>query len=107
MTNATARYKGMICILVTFVTYLRRRQRGKRKGGLNYEQLKKLMKYRAFTLLRSDLSKIIYQHLDKDIEFIFGDTIQKIEQNEDGVTVTFYSGNIRSFDLVVGADGLH
>jgi 2-polyprenyl-6-methoxyphenol hydroxylase-like FAD-dependent oxidoreductase len=82
-------------------------ERGKRRGGLNYVQLKKLMNYRAFTLLRSDLSKIIYQHLDKDIEFIFGDTIQKIEQNEDRVTVTFYSGNIRSFDLVVGADGLH
>ena len=80
---------------------------GNRKGGLDYVKLKKLMKYRAFTLLRSDLSKIIYQRLDKDIEFIFGDNIQKIEENEDRITVIFNSGHIRSFDLVIGADGLH
>jgi len=78
-----------------------------RKGGMNYQKLKKMMKGRAFTLLRSDLSKDIYNHLDKGIEIIFGDTIHKIEQNEEGVAVSFRSGNTRSFNLVAGADGLH
>jgi 2-polyprenyl-6-methoxyphenol hydroxylase-like FAD-dependent oxidoreductase len=80
---------------------------GKRKGGMNYQKLKKMMKGRAFTLLRGDLAKIIYNHLDKDIEIIFGDTIDKIEQHTDRVTVTLHNGGTRNFDLVIGADGLH
>jgi 2-polyprenyl-6-methoxyphenol hydroxylase-like FAD-dependent oxidoreductase len=87
---------------VTFID-----EKGKRKGGLNYVQIKKMMKNRALTLLRSDLSKVIYDHLDKDIEIIFGDSISAIEENENGMSVTFRSGNSRSFNLVVGADGLH
>lgn len=78
-----------------------------RESGLNYNKLKKLMNNRAFTLLRSDLAKIIYNQLDKDIEIIFGDTITQIVQNDNDVTVTFSSGKIRNFNLAVGADGLH
>lgn len=78
-----------------------------RKSGLNYKKLKQLMNNRAFTLLRSDLSKIIYNQLDKEIEIIFGDSITGIQQNETGVMVTFRSGKVRNFDLVIGADGLH
>jgi 2-polyprenyl-6-methoxyphenol hydroxylase-like FAD-dependent oxidoreductase len=87
---------------VTFVD-----EHNKPRGRMNYEQLKKMMNNRALTLLRSDLSKIIYDHLDKDVEIIFGDSIRNIEQNEKGVTVHFHNGNVRSFDLVAGADGLH
>lgn len=79
----------------------------KRKGALNYLKIKKLMKYRAVSLLRSGLSKAIYQCLDPNIEIIFNDTIVKIEQQKENTIVTFQSGNIRSFHLVVGADGLH
>jgi len=79
----------------------------KRKGGLSYTKLIKMMNGRAFTLLRSDLAKAIYNHLDKDIEIIFGDTITKIDPNENEVIVTFQSGNTRKFDFLVGADGLH
>ncbi len=77
------------------------------KGSMNYQKIKKLMNNRALTLLRSDLAKVIYNSLDKETEIIFGDTISKIEQDEENVTVTFKSGLSRSFDLLVGADGLH
>ncbi len=82
-------------------------ENNKQKGGMNYRKLKQMMNGRALTLLRSDLSKVIYNHLDKDVEIIFGDNIRKIEQNDEGVVVTFDSSEIRLFDLVVGADGLH
>ncbi|AHM60550.1 FAD-binding monooxygenase [Flammeovirgaceae bacterium 311] len=78
-----------------------------RKGGLSYKKMKELMNGRALNILRSDLAKVIYNHLDKDIEIIFGDTISKIEQHENELRVTFQSGKIRNFDLIVGADGLH
>ena len=82
-------------------------ENNKEQGSMNYRKIKKLMNNRALTLLRSDLAKIIYKALDKDIEIIFGDTINKIEQDDEKVIVTFKSGASRSFDLLVGADGLH
>ena len=77
------------------------------KSSMNYQKVKKVLKNRAFTILRSDLAKIIYNSLDKETEIIFGDTIKQIEQDEEKVSVTFKSGLTRSFDLLVGADGLH
>jgi len=79
----------------------------KEKGSMNYQKIKNFLNGRAFTLLRSDLAKMIYQSLDKDVEIIFGDTITNIAQNENEVSVTFQSGTTRNFDLLVGADGLH
>ena len=38
---------------------------------------------------------------------MFGDSIRTIDQDSDGVKVTFERGAPRTFDLVVGADGLH
>lgn len=77
------------------------------KGSMNYQKVKRLMHNRAYTLLRSDLARVIYNSLDKDIEMIFGDAIAKIEQDSEKVTVTFRSGSTRDFDLLIGADGLH
>lgn len=79
----------------------------KEKGTMNYQKIKKFLNGRAFTLLRSDLAKVIYNSLGKDIEVIFGDTINNIEQDDDKVVVTFRSGTKRNFDLLIGADGLH
>jgi len=79
----------------------------KEKGSMNYQKIKDFLNDRAFTLLRSDLAKMIYQSLDKDVEIIFGDTITNIAQNENEVSVTFQSGTTKNFDLLVGAAGLH
>ena len=76
-----------------------------RKGALNSFRMRNLLNNRYLNLFRRDLSKAIYNHLDKDIEIIFGDSISKIEQNLDSILVTFKSGKVRSFDLVVGTDG--
>ncbi len=80
---------------------------GSRKGSLNSFRMRSILNNRYLNLFRSDLAKVIYNHLDKDIEFIFGDSITHIEQNADGILTTFKSGKVRSFDLVIGADGLH
>jgi 2-polyprenyl-6-methoxyphenol hydroxylase-like FAD-dependent oxidoreductase len=82
-------------------------ENNKQQCALNYVKIKKQMKGRALTLLRSGLAKVIYDHLDKDMEIIFGDSIKDIEQHENEVAVTFQSGISRNFDLIVGADGLH
>ena len=78
-----------------------------RKGAINAARIRRILKNRYYSLFRSDLSRVIYNHLNNEVEFIFGDSISKIDQNDDGVSVTFNSGKVRPFDLVVGADGLH
>jgi 2-polyprenyl-6-methoxyphenol hydroxylase-like FAD-dependent oxidoreductase len=82
-------------------------ENNQRRGRMDYVKLKQLMNGHAFTLLRSDLEKVICNHLEKDAEIVFADSITKIEQHANEITVTFRTGKIRSFHLVIGADGLH
>ncbi|MEU9116099.1 FAD-dependent monooxygenase [Streptomyces sp. NPDC048483] len=71
-------------------------------------------------ILRSDLSRILYDHSlytatatataaspSASTEYLFGDSLTSLTEAEDGVHVTFERGAPRTFDLVVGADGLH
>lgn len=56
---------------------------------------------------RGDLAAILYARVRDDVEFLFGDSIDTLDQSGQGVDVTFHSGRRRTFDLVVGADGTH
>ncbi|AUY49518.1 FAD-dependent monooxygenase [Streptomyces sp. CB01881] len=58
-------------------------------------------------LLREDLVAILHEQTAGDVEFIHGDTVTALHEDEHGVHVTFANGRPRTFDLVVGADGLH
>ncbi|MFC6937861.1 FAD-dependent monooxygenase [Actinomadura yumaensis] len=56
---------------------------------------------------RGDLAAILYALVRDDVEFMFGDSIDTLDQSERGVDVAFRSGRRRTFDLVIGADGMH
>lgn len=56
---------------------------------------------------RGDLAEVLYAATRQDARYIFGDSVRSIEQRHDGVHVTFASGKEESFDLAIGADGLH
>ncbi|MFG1753175.1 FAD-dependent monooxygenase [Streptosporangium sandarakinum] len=58
-------------------------------------------------ILRGDLARILYEATRDDVEYVFGDSIAAMTEDEHGVEVTFERGAPRRFDLVVGADGLH
>jgi 2-polyprenyl-6-methoxyphenol hydroxylase-like FAD-dependent oxidoreductase len=58
-------------------------------------------------VLRSDLSRVLYEHSRDTTEYRFGDAIAAMTQTAGGVQVTFERGPERTFDLVIGADGLH
>ncbi|WP_433466910.1 FAD-dependent monooxygenase [Spirillospora sp. CA-128828] len=58
-------------------------------------------------ILRDDLSRILVDAAGDGVEYLFGDSIAGLEQDDDGVRVIFQSGMVRTFDLVVGADGAH
>jgi 2-polyprenyl-6-methoxyphenol hydroxylase-like FAD-dependent oxidoreductase len=58
-------------------------------------------------IMRGDLSAILYEATKPFTEYLFGDRITELSQGADGVKATFASGQTRSFDLVIGADGVH
>jgi 2-polyprenyl-6-methoxyphenol hydroxylase-like FAD-dependent oxidoreductase len=58
-------------------------------------------------IMRGDLARIVYEATDRNVDYVFGDSIRTLEQSDDGVTATFEHAPTRRFDLVVGADGLH
>jgi 2-polyprenyl-6-methoxyphenol hydroxylase-like FAD-dependent oxidoreductase len=62
---------------------------------------------RYVSIARSELAAIIYRALAGRVETIFGDSIRALDDAGDRVHVTFDSGTTRTFDLVIGADGLH
>src|SRR5690349_307395 len=58
-------------------------------------------------ILRGDLGRILYEATRDDTEYLFGDSITSLRQDDGGVHVTFARSTPRTFDLVIGADGLH
>ncbi|MET8681258.1 FAD-dependent oxidoreductase [Streptomyces sp. NPDC004647] len=58
-------------------------------------------------ILRGDLARLLHDATLPDTEYLFDDTITGLEQDDDGVTVTFEKETPRRFGMVVGADGLH
>ncbi|MEU0299253.1 FAD-dependent monooxygenase [Streptomyces sp. NPDC006175] len=58
-------------------------------------------------VLREDLVRMIHERTREDVEYLFGDTVTALDEDEKGVRVDFARAESRTFDLVVGADGLH
>ncbi|MFF5707126.1 FAD-dependent monooxygenase [Streptomyces sp. NPDC012794] len=58
-------------------------------------------------VLRGDLSRILYEASRPSTEYLFGDSITSLTETAAGVDVTFRHAPPRSFDIVIGADGLH
>ncbi|GHA48760.1 oxidoreductase [Streptomyces tauricus] len=65
---------------------------------------------------RGDLAALLHGLVRDDVEFLFDDSIDTLDgvdtpdqhgEYGHGVDVTFRSGRRRTFDLVVGADGMH
>jgi 2-polyprenyl-6-methoxyphenol hydroxylase-like FAD-dependent oxidoreductase len=56
---------------------------------------------------RGDLSRLLYDRTAHDCEYLFGDTITSLTEFAGGVHVTFADAAPRTFDLVIGADGIH
>ncbi|HEX7306828.1 FAD-dependent monooxygenase [Lentzea sp.] len=56
---------------------------------------------------RGDLAEVLYDTVCDDVEFLFDNSIVAMNDHDGGVDVTFHSGLKRTYDHVIGADGLH
>ncbi|QES39965.1 FAD-dependent oxidoreductase [Streptomyces venezuelae] len=56
---------------------------------------------------RGDLTEALHGAVRDDVEFLFDDRVDTLDQSDHGVDVTFRAGGSRTFDMVFGADGVH
>ncbi|MFB6616686.1 FAD-dependent monooxygenase [Streptomyces sp. NPDC056367] len=82
--------------------------RGRRTGGLPLRAVPGAGPGgRDIEIGRGDLAAVLHQAAADHAEFLFGDSIATIGQDEHGVDVTFRHAPPRRFGLVIGADGQH
>jgi len=62
---------------------------------------------RYVSIARSALADAILTTVSDRAEIVWGDSVVGLDETLNGVDVRFSGGTERSFDLVVGADGLH
>lgn len=84
------------------VAFHRRRGRPIRMGRLSTA-----IADRHVEIQRDDLVSILYDAAAPGAEYVFGDAVAAIEETADGVAVEFEQAPPQTFDLVIGADGLH
>ncbi len=80
---------------------------GHRVAGFPADVFTRAMGSGFTSLPRGDLAAAIFGTIVDRVEVIFGDAIAHLEQTPTNVRVTFDRHPPRTFDLVIGADGLH
>ena len=80
---------------------------GNRVAGFPVDAVARIANGRYISIPRGELAALIYRTIEGSVETIFNVSIASIDETESGVRVTFDSGTVRDFDLVIGADGLH
>jgi 2-polyprenyl-6-methoxyphenol hydroxylase-like FAD-dependent oxidoreductase len=81
--------------------------RGRRAAGFRTTLFTELAGGRYVTLLRSELSRLLFEKLESTAEVIFDDEIVSLEEDASAARVQLKHSGERQFDLVIGADGLH
>ncbi|HZC16162.1 MAG TPA: FAD-dependent monooxygenase [Caulobacteraceae bacterium] len=80
---------------------------GRRLVTIRAEAVRKAMGERFFSLMRGDLAGRLREHVGDRADIRFGDSIASLRQHKDGVEIGFEQAGEATFDLVVGADGVH
>jgi 2-polyprenyl-6-methoxyphenol hydroxylase-like FAD-dependent oxidoreductase len=83
------------------------RASGRRAAAMPAELLDGAGPVAEIEILRGDLSSILLDATGGEIEYVYGDSVTALTEDDHGVAVTFQHGGERRFDLVVGADGVH
>jgi 2-polyprenyl-6-methoxyphenol hydroxylase-like FAD-dependent oxidoreductase len=62
---------------------------------------------RHIEIMRGRLVSLLYERTKTDVEYVFGNSINDLDERPDGIRVSFERGAPREFALVIGADGQH
>jgi len=80
---------------------------GKPTAKLDIAFMKKIMNGKYMGLMHETLQETLYEALDGQVEVRFGRSLANVRTEPNAVFVTFNDGTTESFDLLVGADGVH
>lgn len=80
---------------------------GKKVAEFSADAFTRATHGRYISLPRGDLAAALFQKIAGNVETIFGDSVENIEETDQDLKVHFESGAARRFDLIIGADGLH
>jgi 2-polyprenyl-6-methoxyphenol hydroxylase-like FAD-dependent oxidoreductase len=83
-------------------------EQGRERLSLPYPMLRKrLFGDRHFNFMRGELARVLQDQVEGQVEIRFGTTVEAIEQRGEDVRVRLSHGATESFELLVGADGVH
>jgi 2-polyprenyl-6-methoxyphenol hydroxylase-like FAD-dependent oxidoreductase len=80
---------------------------GQVKADVDVDVFRRMIGDDFTSLPRGDLAAAIYATIEGQVETMFGDSIITVDEQGDGVRLTFENSAPRDFDLLIGADGLH
>ncbi len=80
---------------------------GRRPVDAPVEALSEGVSERHVEIMRGDLAGIVYARSREHVEYLFDDSIASLHDTGAEIEVSFERGSSRTYDLVVGADGLH
>jgi 2-polyprenyl-6-methoxyphenol hydroxylase-like FAD-dependent oxidoreductase len=80
---------------------------GKPQVNVELGTLRKLLHGRYMNVMRGDLASVIYQCVADSVPVKWGSSIDRLSNQPDHVGVQFSDGTSGSYDLVIGADGIH
>jgi len=80
---------------------------GKLIAKLDSALLRKITEGKYMALMRWSLEEALYEALEGSVEVRFGRWLVTAEPEKQAVEVTFNDGTSESFDLLIGADGVH
>ena len=60
-----------------------------------------------FEIERDVLLHLLHDVVKDNVTFVFGDSVTALQEEGEGMSVTFKSGRQETFDLVFGCDGIH
>ncbi len=82
-----------------------RDSKNKKLFSYNYEHVIQTAKGRVLTIPRDRLQDVLLKALDGRVPITFQKAVVALEELANGIDVTFSTGEKKTFDLVIGADG--
>ena len=80
---------------------------GKQVTKLDVALMQNIMDGKYMGLMHWTLEEALYEALAGQVEVRFGRSLTRVVSGPDAVVVTFTDGTTESFDLLIGADGVH